>query len=128
MELQEIKDGDEVLHIYDYEKKMEETKYILKSSWNRSLESQRPIERSDFVIKIDDPKLIKAKLDYQRYLCVKLLAFGSKKRFSDEILKKIDEINELMEKEDKDSTVKTLMACGAIQREPSFIISNIKSE
>lgn len=126
MPLLPLNEGDEVLHIYSYEKKQEKTSIVSLSSWNTELKSKTEVDNNDTLIRLDDPILAEAELDYKRYLCVQTLSYSDRDKLPKEVLQKIDEISELLNAKDTESTQRMLYSCGALKKMPSFLAGKIK--
>jgi hypothetical protein len=126
MPLNLIAENDKILHIHSHEKEMTETTVKSITIFDWTFENGVIFNSfNDTMVKLDDPLLAKAKLDYQRYLCVKTMAFGSRERFSEDVLNKIDELYAMLSTEEKEKTISTLSACGALQKEPSFLAKKL---
>jgi len=126
MSLLPIEEGDKVLHIHSYEKKLDETTVVSKSRWNTTLENDNTVDQYDMLVRLDDPVLINAKIDYERYLCVQTLSHIDRNKLSDDVLEQIDKIYSMLTDNEKKKTQGFLSSCGALKKEPSFLANKLK--
>lgn len=126
MSLLPLSVGDDVLHIHSYSKKSNITKIKSLSTWKTELESNVRVEDGDVIVRLDDPALANAKIDYERYLCIKTLGKINIEDFSQETLDKIDELNELLIKEGIKNRQETLFSIGYLTPENAYLSDKLK--
>jgi hypothetical protein len=125
MPLLPIENDSPVLHIFNYKKKMTETQMV-PTSWGKKLANNVTLERHDLLCRLDDPVLVDAKIDYQRYLCIQALTCMDRTTFSLEAIKAFDALNALLPDAEKQSALRMLSACGALKKAPSFYAKRIE--
>ena len=126
MKMLDIKNGDKVLHIYNYGKESSETVVVDIGGWRTELESGAKVERTDLIIHLDDPLLLELKEEHKRYETIQYIFYGSKKGISDDVKELIDKIREIVDEEDLKNTLKMLKSCGALKNKNQFFTDKIK--
>jgi len=124
MPLLQITEGDDVLHIHSYGKAMTKTSVTHKSEWSTKVKSGVTVEKHDKLIRLDDPALKSAKLKLQRKNCASILHYASSE-LPENILEKLDEINNMITGDLRERVMGMLNGCGAIQKESSFLADEI---